>query len=113
MAKSKPVVIKASVFLIEGGVDLKLDMSDSSVQRVSNIPFGGMQDFSHDRKKGAIIPCPTAGSKHGDRGFNFQLGKVAFKLYPQAKGHFFGTVREDRSPASSYDEMLEMLEATS
>jgi len=110
MTKSTKTVVSASVFLIQGGVDLKLVMSDGTTERVPNIPFGAMKKgFTHDRRKHTLTPCTTVGSKHGDRGFHLRRTDVSFVLYPQAKGHFFGGPQQERGPASTYDEMLEAI----
>lgn len=103
----KNTVQQATLWLIYGGIDIKMVATDGKPYKIQGMSFTEMKEFTFDRKKGSITPCETKGSKHGDRGFIFKLGATSFKLYPQAKGHFFGSVAEDRGPISSYDDMLE------
>jgi hypothetical protein len=107
---AKVTVKAATVFINEASIDLKLVMSDGSHQRVQDVPFGSVRDFTHDRKKASVTPCSTKGSKHGDRGFTFKLGTTSFTLYPQAKGQFFGSASEPTT-AGSYDDLLDALNA--
>jgi hypothetical protein len=107
MAKStKAVITETNLFLVEGGINLKFLMSDGTTVRPGFIAFGNAKEFTFDRKKGSIVKAATTGGKFGDRGFLFTLGKVSYKLFPQAKGHFFGTPVADHGPASSYDDFL-------
>jgi hypothetical protein len=99
-----------TIFLNSDTVDVKIRHEDGGEQEtVAKVPFGSMKDFSHDRKKHSLVPTDLGNNK---RGFIFKQGRryPAIKVWPQSKGHFFGSFDQGDSAPGSYDDMLAAIE---
>lgn len=100
-----------TIFLNDGSIDVKLRHEDGGPQEVvAKIPNAHIGDFSHDRKKHCLKPADLG---NGKRGFLFTQGRryKNVKVWPQAKGHFFGSFDQEERSVGSYDQLLADLES--